>query len=97
MGGKRLLSTRVRITLPYVANSGFTKDSTEYEAAASMYVDRVLYLYKHPEYIGNYLSVDWSNISFDDYVPEEVMTSYLIDVAGLPPEMIDAVKEKIRV
>lgn len=73
----------------------FEKDTPEYEAVAKMYVDRVLYLYKHPEYIGHYLSVDWSRISFDDYVPEEVFTNYLINVCGLSSELIDAVKERI--
>jgi hypothetical protein len=73
----------------------FEKDTPEYEAVASMYVDRVLYLYKHYEYIDDYLSVDWSQMDFQDYVPEEVMTKYLIEVAGVPSELIDAVKDRI--
>ncbi len=68
----------------------------EYEAVAHLYVDRVLYLYKHTEYINNYLAMDWSKMNFDDYVPEEVMTGYLINVSGIPQELIDAVKERIR-
>jgi hypothetical protein len=34
-------------------------------------------------------------MNFDDYNPEEVITNYLINVCGLPPELIDAVKERI--
>jgi len=71
------------------------KGSKEYEAVAQMYVDRVLYLYKHPEYIGHHLDVDWAHMDFSDYVPEEVMTNYLIDFAGMPPELVQAVKERI--
>ena len=73
----------------------FEKDTPEYEAVASMYVDRVLYLYQHPEYIGHYMSVDWSKMDFRDYVPEAVFTNYLIDVCGVSQELIDAVKERI--
>ena len=73
----------------------FEKDTPEYEAVAHMYIDRVLWLFKHYEYIDNYTAVDWSKMSFDDYVPEEVFTEYLINVCGVPGELIDDVKERI--
>ena len=71
------------------------KYSDEYEIVANMYVDRVLYLYKYPEYIGHYLDVDWTHMDFSDYNPEEVMTDYLIGFAGMPSELVNAVKEKV--
>jgi hypothetical protein len=71
------------------------KYSEEYEVVAHVYIDRVLYLYKYPEYIGHYLDVDWAHMDFSDYDPEEVMTDYLINFAGMSTELVQAVKEKI--
>ncbi len=73
----------------------FEKDTPEYYAVAHMYIDRYMWMFKNYDFIGDYTSVDWSKMNFDDYDPEEIITNYLINVCGLPPELIDAVKERI--
>lgn len=71
------------------------KGSTEYEALAHMYIDRVLYIFQHPEFADHYLNVDWSGMDFTGYDPEKVMTEYLVDFVGLSPEFVGSVKEMI--
>ncbi len=73
----------------------FEKDTPEYEAVAFMYIDRYLWMFENYDYIGDYTSVDWSKMNFDNYNPEEVVTKYLINVCGLAPELIDAVKDRV--
>ena len=70
--------------------------SEEYETVASMFIDRDLYMLDHFEEIRNIRDIDWRSIDYEEYDPEEEFTSYLIDYAGVEPEKVQLVKEKLR-
>ena len=55
------------------------KDSEEYDLISEYYPQRVLYLYDHTELIEHPEKVDWDNVVFEKFDPEEVFTGYLVD------------------
>ena len=70
--------------------------SDEYEAVGEMYIDRILYIFEHPEVINHFTDIDWDNIVIEHYNPEDVFTDFLIDVVDLDQTYVDALKEKIK-
>jgi hypothetical protein len=75
---------------------GVEKGTPEYDALYDLYLFRLLYLIQHTDMIDNYLYVDWDNAELDDFVLEDLVTGYLIDVVGVSQEKIDALKERLK-
>jgi hypothetical protein len=72
------------------------EDSKEYEAVANIYIDRVLYIFAHPEVIDHFLEVDWENIDYQPFDAEKAYTDFLIEQVGLSQESVNALKAKIK-
>ena len=70
--------------------------SKEYEAVANIYIDRVLYIFAHPEVIDHFLEVDWENIDYQPFDAEKAYTDFLIEQVGLSQESVNALKAKIK-
>lgn len=70
--------------------------SKEYDTVANIYIDRVLYIFAHPEVIDHFLEVDWENIDYQPFDAEKAYTDYLIGEVGLSQEFVDALKSKIK-
>ena len=68
----------------------------EYEAVAHIYIDRVLYIFAHPEIIDHYLDVNWEGLDYEPYDPETEYMGFLTGYVGLSEEFVDAVKGKLR-
>ncbi len=69
--------------------------SEEYEIISEYYPKRVFYLYDHTELIEHPEKVDWNNIEFEKFDPEEVFTKYLVDYVGIDADKVAKVKEKL--
>lgn len=70
--------------------------SKEYETVANIYIDRVLYIFAHPEVIDHFLEVDWENLDYQPFDAESAYTDYLIGQLGLSQESVDVLKAKIK-
>ncbi|MBO7409602.1 MAG: hypothetical protein J6T68_01545, partial [Candidatus Methanomethylophilaceae archaeon] len=68
------------------------KDSEEYDLISEYYPQRVLYLYDHTELIEHPEKVDWDNVVFEKFDPEEVFTGYLVDYVGIDAGKVATVK-----
>ena len=71
------------------------KDSEEYDLISENYPQRVFYLYDHTELIENPEDVDWNDVEFEKFDPEEVFTRYLVDHVGIDADKVAMVKEKL--
>ena len=69
--------------------------SEEYDTIAENYPQRVLYLYDHTELIEHPENVDWSDVEFEKFDPEEVFTGYLVEYVGIDADTVTKVKEKL--
>ena len=69
--------------------------SEEYDVISENYPQRVFYLYDHTELIGHPEKVDWDNVEFEKFDPEEVFTRYLVDYVGIDADKVVKVKEKL--
>jgi len=69
--------------------------SEEYDVISENYPQRVLYLYDHTELIDHPENVDWANVEFEKFDPEEVFTRYLVEYVGINADTVTKVKEKL--
>ncbi len=69
--------------------------SEEYDVISENYPQRVFYLYDHTELIEHPEKVDWSNVEFEKFDPEEVFTRYLVGYVGIDADTVTKVKEKL--
>ena len=69
--------------------------SEEYDLISEYYPQRVFYLYDHTELIEHPERVDWDNVVFEKFDPEDVFTSYLVDYVGIDADKVATVKEKL--
>ncbi len=71
------------------------KGSEEYDIVSKMYPERVFYLFAHPELIPHPEKIDWNNVVFEEFNPEEVFTKYLVDYVGMDADKVQKAKGKL--
>jgi hypothetical protein len=69
--------------------------SEEYDVISEYYPQRVFYLYDNTELIDHPEKVDWNDVQFENFDPEEVFTRYLVEYVGIDADTVTKVKEKL--
>ena len=67
---------------------GIIPNSEEYDAVASMVLDRMFYLFGNPSAIEDVTAIDWDEVDIEGYDAEEIVSGYLLHI-GMTQEMLD--------
>jgi len=73
---------------------GIVPYSVEYDTVGSMVLDRLFYIFQHPELLDSVSQVDWGCMDIADYDAERIVTGYLTYI-GMSEERSSLLKESL--